>query len=181
MKKLPLSQNRVALVDDADYEQLARHRWCYRPERNGLQGYAVRGTKLPDGRRRNLYLHRELVPAPPGHETIFLNGDRLDCRRSNLKAVTSAEARRHHRTRCDSESGYKGVSWNRTSQTWAASIRVDGATKHLGTFYSLDAAARAYDAAARRLHGPVAVVNFPDPSAEPPPAQQEANRNGPGV
>jgi hypothetical protein len=32
-------------------------------------------------------------------EVIFLNHDRLDCRRQNLRVVDTHEARQHHRVR----------------------------------------------------------------------------------
>ena len=89
MLQILLSQNQVALVDDADYPLLSEFRWCYRAERNGNQGYAVRHRKV-DGKDRLCYLHREVLPAPEGFETIFLNHDRLDCRRENLKIVTKS-------------------------------------------------------------------------------------------
>src|SRR6516162_4618577 len=119
MQQIPLSQGQVALVDDADYPLLSEHRWCYRPERNDRQGYAVRHVKA-DGKYRTCYLHRVILPAPPEHETIFLNHDRLDCRRSNLKVVTKEEARQHHRVRSDSKSGVKGVRYSPESETWSA-------------------------------------------------------------
>ena len=87
MRAIQLSQDRLAIVDDEDYPLLSEFRWCYRAERNGRQGYAVRHCKV-DGKDRLCYLHRQILPAPPDHEVIFLNHDRLDCRRENLKVVT---------------------------------------------------------------------------------------------
>ena len=43
MKQLPLSHDgKHALVDDDDFERLARYRWFYKAERDGLTGYAIR-------------------------------------------------------------------------------------------------------------------------------------------
>src|SRR3954470_18370465 len=89
---LPLSQNQFAIVDDTDFPTLSRSKWCYRAERGGAQGYAVRTVKM-DGKSRKEYLHRAIMgPTPPGYEIIFLNHDRLDCRRENLRVVTTTEA-----------------------------------------------------------------------------------------
>src|SRR5215472_3288661 len=121
MQQITLSQGQFALVDDQDFPLLSEFRWCYRPERNGRQGYAVRHRKV-DGKDRLCYLHREILPAPKGHETIFLNHDRLDCRRANLKVVSKEEARQHHRVRRDSKNGVKGVRANPEGKTWSAIV-----------------------------------------------------------
>src|SRR5262245_56759924 len=113
MRELLLSQGQVALVDDADFPLLSDCRWCYRAERGGRQGYAVRHVKI-EGKDRLCYLHRQIMQPPAGMEVIFRNGDRLDCRRDNLLVVTTQEARQHHlRARSNSQSGIKGISYNR--------------------------------------------------------------------
>src|SRR5262249_39062683 len=121
MKRIPLPQGKFALVDDADYPLLRDFKWSYRPERGGKDGYAVRHTKV-NGKDRLLYLHRQIMQAPKGLTVVFLNHDRLDCRRQNLKAVTTKEARRHHRVRRDSASGLKNIVYNRKSGTWSVNL-----------------------------------------------------------
>jgi hypothetical protein len=150
MQTIPLSQNQVALVDDEDFPLLSDFRWCYRAERDERQGYAVRHRKT-DGKDRLCYLHRQLMDPAPGHEVIFLNGDRLDCRRENLRVVTKREARQHHlQARSNSESGIKGISYNRRPGTWTVDIYRDGRAQRVGTFLTLQDAKEAQQTALRR-------------------------------
>ena len=144
MKEIPLSQGQTALVDDADYPLLSEFKWCYRSERNGKQGYAVRHSKVYR-RDRLVYLHRQIMPAPPGFEVVFANYDRLDCRRENLKVVSKEEARRHHRVRSDSKSGVKGVRYDPENDSWSAYVYRNGHCYHVGTYYTQEQAVAAYE------------------------------------
>lgn len=58
-------------------------------------------------------------------------------------------------------SSYRGVSFVRRDRTWRASIGHEMRKIALGEFRDEEAAARAYDAAAIRLHGEFARLNFP--------------------
>jgi hypothetical protein len=150
MQHIPLSQGQVAVVDDADHPLLAGFRWPYRAERNGRQGYAVRHVKA-GGKDWLSYLHREIMQPPPGHEVIFRNGDRLDCRRENLKVVTKEEAWQHHRrARSNSQSGIKGISHNPRPRTWSVDIYRNGQAWRVGTFLTLNEAQDAHQEALRR-------------------------------
>jgi hypothetical protein len=173
MQQIPLSQGQVALVDDADYPLLSEFRWCYRPERGGRQGYAVRNTNV-GGRRRHCYLHREIMQPGPGQEVIFLNHDRLDCRRENLKVVSKEDARRHHRVRRDSKSGVKGVRYNAGTDSWSAYVYRNGHAYHVGTYFSPEQAVAAYEQELRRenpgLHTAPRAVERP---GNPGPVQRE--------
>jgi hypothetical protein len=175
MREIPLSQGQAVLVDDADYPLLSEFRWCYRPERDGRQGYAVRHVKA-DGKDRLAYLHREIMQPAPGTEVIFLNHDRLDCRRENLRVVSKQEARQHHRVRRDSQSGSKGVRYNAGSDTWSVDLYGDGRAKRVGTFLTLQDAQDAHREALRQenpdLH--TAPERVKRPRAEP--AEQEKSR-----
>jgi hypothetical protein len=146
MRELELSQGQVALVDDGDHPLLSDFRWSYRAERGGRQGYAVRHVKVDD-KDRLCYLHRQIMEPPTGYEVIFRNGDRLDCRRENLPVVTRQEARQHHlRARSNSESGIKGIHYNRGAHTWSVDVYRNGQAKRVGTFFTLKEAREAYQA-----------------------------------
>lgn len=154
MPQIPLSQNKVAIVDEEDFPLFSEFRWCYRADKNHGPGCAVRHVKKPNGKDTLSNLHCEVMNSPPGKEVIFLNHDRLDCRKGNLKIVTKQEANWHHRARKDSESGFKGLKFNGSAGKWYASITRHGEFHHLGAFETLAAAKAAYRAAEERLAQP---------------------------
>ncbi len=98
-------------------------------------------------------------------EVDHANGDILDNRRSNLRAATRSEnnSNRQKFSNGTPASKYKGVQF--THGKWAASIQKDKERKWLGYFKHEDSAAKAYDIAAKELHGEFAVLNFPDDNA----------------
>ena len=51
MQAIRLSRGRFAVVDDEDFPRIAGSRWSFKPERNGIEGYAVRNGII-DGNRR---------------------------------------------------------------------------------------------------------------------------------
>jgi HNH endonuclease len=160
MQTIPLSQNQVAIVDDEDFERLRGFRWFFRGERDKKQGYAIRHRK--DGKTyKTQYLHREIVgPIPPGHEVIFRNGDKLDCRKENLATVTTAEARQHHKNaRSNSDSGIKGIHFNHLARTYSVDVYRDGRAQRVGTF---DTLTDAQEALQKRL-----LLDNPDLHAAP--------------
>ena len=153
-KELPLTQGRVAIVDDEDFERLSQYRWRYNV-------YAKRSLPRAAGQpQKAMYLHREIMQPPAGMEVDHINGDRLDNRRSNLRVCTRAENQANRKAQAGS-SRYKGVSLWKRHKRYAAGLSVDGKWQHLGWFDDEVAAARAYDEAAVRYRGEFARTNFP--------------------
>ena len=153
-KEIPLTQGKVAIVDDEDYERLKGYSWQY----NRKRGYAQRIAEK-NGKRAAVYLHREIMQPPPGMQVDHINGDKLDNRRNNLRIVTNQQNQYNSKSR-KGISKYKGVSWHKTAGKWRAYIGVDGKFKHLGLFTDEKEAALAYDRAARELFGEYAKTNF---------------------
>lgn len=146
MKSIALTQGQFAIVDDDDYEYLAKHKWqAQRTSRDTF--YAVRHVRI-DGRQRRLYMHAVIAQTPAGADTDHIDGDSLNNRRANLR-VTSKAQNQYNQTRKRSgcTSRYRGVSRHAASGRWHASIEIGGSGRSLGYFKSEHDAAGAYDAA----------------------------------
>lgn len=158
MKEIPLSQGKVALVDDEDYDRLAAHNWY--ASKDGRTYYARRR----DGRNGpTRVMHRVILDAEAQIEVDHINGNGLDNRRSNLRPCTRKENGRSRRAtrKPGQHSAHKGVIYNVRAKKWRAYIYPDGRNTHLGYFKDEIDAALAYDAAAVRYFGAFARVNFP--------------------
>ena len=117
-----------ALVDDADGGQ-AEHTWHL----NNC-GYAVREIRLPNGRKRALLLHREILGLSykDGWDGAHLNGHPTDCQRHNLCKMTRAQNLQSVRAHRDAACPYRGVQ--RHQGRWRIRAMLYGVTYELGCF-----------------------------------------------
>lgn len=159
MKEIQLTQGKVALVDDSDFEAVNEFKWF--AYRNGETFYAARSVKKPDGQWVRQDLHRFLMPGAPD-EVDHKDGDGLNNQRENLRPATHQQNMQgFRRKRPGATSKFRGVYWNKSHGKWQAQIRVKGALIHLGLFTSETEAGRAYDVAAQEHFGEFASLNFP--------------------
>jgi hypothetical protein len=154
MKQIPLTQEKVAIVDDDMYEYLSQWKWHY------VNGYAVRSETCAPGKQKAVFMHRLIMQAPDGMEVDHKETeDTLNNQRSNLRLCTHSQ-NNHNRTKySNNTSGYKGV-FPLPSKRWRACIKNQGERLHIGVFDTPEEAARAYDAKARELFGEFANTNF---------------------
>lgn len=153
MKEIPLTQGKVALVDDCDFERLSRFRW-YAACNHGYGWYAVRCVK-----RKHVYMHCEILNVQRGIRVDHKDGNGLHNWRNNLRPATSAQNMSNRGKQIDNTSGYKGVTWSKDRSVWIAKIGVNGKSKYLGWFDDTESAARAYNDAALMYHREFAKLN----------------------
>jgi hypothetical protein len=155
MKEIILTQGKVAIVDDDDYEWLNRLKWRYN---TGYAGRTIGSRK----NQKSVYMHRLILQVPDGLETDHINHDTLDNRKENLRICTRSE-NNCNRANKRNTSGFHGVHFNKEYKEWYATIMVNRLKKYLGNFKTAEEAARAYDKAARELHREFANLNFHKP------------------
>jgi len=98
--------------------------------------------------------------APPKHDIDHINGNRLDNRLVNLREATRAQNIQNKSANIGSTSRHRGVSWNTLRKAWIVQIYIAGKNVYLGQFHCEEAAARAYDDAAKTAYGEFARLNL---------------------
>jgi len=163
MKKIPLTQGQFALVDDADFNWLSRHKWYANWNGHTQSFYAERNRKQMNTKWRSISMAREILGLKFGdkRQADHINHDTLNNQRSNLRICSCAENLRNQRKSKNNSSGFRGVYWNKARNKWRSQISYNGKSIYLGYFMSLVEAAKCYDRAAIKHHREFANLNFP--------------------
>jgi hypothetical protein len=150
---IPLTRGQFAIVDAEDYPRLSKYIWFAEGRPGSF--YAVRKEN-----GKSIKMHRQILNAPDHLVVDHIDHNGLNNRKSNLRVCTFAENCRNLRSSRHKTSKYKGVCWNRKLKKWAAAIRCNNKTYHLGYFKDEIEAAKVYDKAAHKYHGDFASLNF---------------------
>lgn len=118
-------------------------------EPSGYLKIFIDGRQYSAGRLAWLYVHGALPNLPVG----FRDGNARNRRLSNLRLSTRSQLIAHSKLRRDNKAGLKGVSFERTTGRWMATISKNKQQFYLGLFPTKERAHAAYVAAAHRLHG----------------------------
>lgn len=156
-KIIHLTQDKITIVDDMDYERINRFKWfAIKLKRNTrLVWYACRTRN-----GRHLMMHRFILSPLPCFFIDHENGNGLDNRRSNLRVCTNMQNQHNGQIQTRRKSSqFKGVDFNSAMQKWRAHIRVNRQKKYLGAFDNEQDAAVAYNQAAKRYFGRFAKLN----------------------
>lgn len=100
----------------------------------------------------------KMTNGPPSKLIDHANGDPSDNRWCNLRLATISENTQNQALMSTNTSGFKGVKRQPTGR-YRAVIVASGKFIHIGMFSTAEAAARAYDTAARFWHGDFARTN----------------------
>lgn len=159
MKKIPLFSGShhhrvatgiVALVDDEDAARVSEFYWTL------VLGYAVAKIQV-DGQWKNVPMHRLVMDAKPGSFIDHKDGNKLNCKKENLRWCTKAQNAWNARPKRNSTAGFKGIS--RQGHKWVVKVEANGKRHYIGSFPNQRAASIAYDLWAIDLHGEFARPN----------------------
>lgn len=144
--RIPLSKEKFAIVDGVD-SHFSGYKWFC-----NCDGYAIRSIFLLNGKKGSVFLHHAIMGRSIlGLQSDHINGDRRDCRRSNLRFVTSRQNQHNmkcHRGEKKKTSKYIGVTKDTTCRSWLSSIYVSGKQIRIGSFKTEE---EAHDAYQKRL------------------------------
>lgn len=160
-RKIHLTEGKYALVDPGDFYWLNSFDWF--TKKNSKSFYAVRMDNESAKWGKTVTMHRQIMGFPEGLLVDHRNRDGLDNQRSNLRIATRCQNRCNtniNKVGCSSQ--YRGVHWDKQVKRWRAALQSQGKYIGLGYFDSEIAAAKAYDAAARKYHKDFAMLNFPE-------------------
>jgi len=152
MKKIKLSQGRVAFVDDDIFNELNQFKWSACRTHNVF--YASRNEILGDGLRRRRLMHHCVAGVPQrGFVTDHKDGNGLNNQRENLQIVTNRENVSNQKRKKEGKlsSKFVGISWDKHNRRWKAAIKFDGKCHHLGMFADEHRASKAYQSALANL------------------------------
>jgi hypothetical protein len=139
-------------IDAADYPLVKGYRWHATRTNTIREGFYARTSSRGS---LQIFMHEFIFgEKKPDH----VDRDGLNNRRENLRAASSSESACNQGLRVDNTTGFKGVVLGYKNK-FLSRISIKGETHHLGTFNNAIDAAKAYNKAAKELHGEFAVLN----------------------
>lgn len=152
---IPLSQGKVAIVDDCDAD-LLEFKWCMVGNYAGRRQY---GGEKPIG----LYLHRVILSRKIGRElqegeqVDHINREKLDNTRGNLRLASRKQNAMNKPARSNAQQLPKGVVRVGKSRYKSVVNKV-----YSEAYTSAYFAALSYDKVAREMYGEFAYLNHPE-------------------
>jgi hypothetical protein len=150
MLTITLTRGKTAVVDDEDAD-LAKFKWMAQETRGRF--YAARKVK-----GKLVYMHRVIQERkqgeiPAGVLVDHKDGDSLRNLRDNIRAATNLQNQQNRGVAKNNTTGYKGVSFDKNTGKWSASIRINGKKVFLGRHEVPELAAWAYEQASVEHYG----------------------------
>ena len=139
MKEIKITQGKVTVVSDEDFEMLSKCKW---------HAVFTKGhwyvKSVVDGQQ--VYLHRFLMKPKSSKILVdHINGNGLDNRRENLRFATKQENLRNRGIQKNTTSGFRGVSLHKQTGKFTAQYKISGKKYHIGIYKTAKEASEAYE------------------------------------
>ena len=160
MREIELTQGKVALVDDEDYEWLSQWKWHVRQDNEAF--YAIRNYPS----KTLLQMHNAIWeyhygPISEGYTVDHVDLRSLNNQKENFRLATPTQQNQNRKILSSNTSGFVGVAWHKATNKFQARITVDKKRIWLGLFDDPIEAARVRDRAVIEHYGDFAKLNFP--------------------
>jgi hypothetical protein len=154
-KEISLTQGKVALVDDEDFDRLNQFKWFAQKINHTV--YACRNLPYLHGKRQGyIYMHRIVVDCVPPNIIDHIDGNGLNNQKLNIRVVTKRENALNCTHRITPKSSkYPGVFFRKNRKKWISTIRYKGKDVFIGYFHNEIDAARAYENFLRSVGEPL--------------------------
>jgi hypothetical protein len=166
-KIIQLTQGKVAIIDDEDFERVNKYKWCWAG--GYRRNYAVTriGKNNPDYKQGYyLLMHRLVMKTSRDLHVDHIDGNGLNNQKINLRNCTRGQNAANTKIRKNNTSSFTGVSQVH-EKLFCAGIFYNGKRFHLGYFPDASSAAFAYNKAAKLYFGEFAKLNDIDPNFTP--------------
>lgn len=129
-----------AVIDKEDLDKVSKYRWNINKD-----GYAFSRKSRkehPEKKQVIIKLHRFVLGLGKNPEIIVdhIDGDTLNNSKDNLRIVTTSQNQMNCKTSIRNKINVKGVSYHKGA--YRACIWIDGKSKHLGRFATIEEAKR---------------------------------------
>lgn len=148
MKEIKLTQGKIALVDDDDFEKLNQWEWHAKTFYKSKKWYAARSQK-----GKTILMHRIILNPTSGMDIDHQDNNGLNNQKSNIRICTRSQNRENTGKRIDNKTGFKGVCWYQKYKKYSSSISHNRKRIFLGYFNTPLEAAKIYNEYAKKIHG----------------------------
>jgi hypothetical protein len=152
------NSDKVAIIDNDDYELIKPYSWCLNYNKSGLF-YSYSYSRI-NGKKCVLPMHRLILNAPTGMLVDHINRDGLDNRVANLRLCSHSENMANRKMSISNKTGVRGVyiDTRNTNLMYRADVSKDG-IKHRKSFSSLEEAKQWVRYMSMELHGEFACMD----------------------
>ena len=160
MKKIKLTKEKYAIVDDEDFKYINKFHWVI----NGNVAVREFGT---GGKVINIPMWKFIIMTQNNKKVLYKNTNQLDNRKNNLVLISISEKNHFENKKKNGYLGrkptskYKGVSFSRTYKgykKWVADINKNG-KRYVKHFLTEKEAGAWYNKLAKELYGKYAFQN----------------------